>query len=56
MVSGILTLILAIIIVNFFQKVLMSITGTSVMFYSMKSKLVWYGIVWVVIYGLISGL
>ncbi len=41
--------ILAIIIVNVVQKLLMAITGTSVMFYSMKSKIVWYIIVWFIL-------
>lgn len=42
----ILSVFLAVWIVNFFQKLIMKITGSSVMFYSLKSKLIWYGIVW----------
>lgn len=41
--------ILAIVIVNLGQKLLMKITGTSVMFFSMKSKIVWYIIVWFIL-------
>ena len=41
--------ILAIIIVNVFQKIIMAITGTSVMFYSLKSKIAWYIIVWFIL-------
>ena len=41
--------ILAIIIVNLGQKLLMKITGTAVMFFSMKSKIVWYIIVWFIL-------
>ena len=46
--------ILAIIIVNFGQKLLMRITGTSVMFFSLKSKITWYIIMWFILLLLIG--
>lgn len=42
--------ILAIIIVNLGQKLLMKITGTSVMFFSMKNKITWYIVVGSLLY------
>ena len=41
--------ILAIIIVNLGQKLIMKITGTSVMFFSLKKKIIWYIIVWFIL-------
>lgn len=46
--------ILAIIIVNLGQKLLMAITGTSVMFFSMKSKIMWYLIMWFILISFIG--
>ena len=42
--------ILAIIIVNLGQKLFMKITGTSVMFFSMKRKITWYIVVGCLLY------
>ena len=41
--------ILAIILVNLGQRLLMTILGARVMFFSGKKKLVWYIMVWVVL-------
>ena len=41
--------ILAIILVNLGQRLLMTILGAQVMFFSGKKKLMWYVMVWVVL-------
>lgn len=41
--------ILAIILVNIGFKIFMKIIGTNIMFYSFKTKLVWYILVWFVL-------
>lgn len=49
-----ISLILAIIIVNVLQKLLMALVGANVMFFSIKSKLIWYVVVWFLLLGLLG--
>ena len=46
--------VLAIIIVNLVQNLIMKITGTYIMFYSLKSKILWYVFVWCLLFQIIG--
>lgn len=49
-----ISLILAIILVNILQAILMALVGANVMFFSIKSKLIWYAVVWFLLLGLLG--
>ena len=52
----VVTLIAAICIVNWLYRLFVSILGADTMFFSVKTKLIWYFVVWMLIYGMIGKL
>ena len=49
-----ISLVLAIILVNLGQRLLMKLVGADVMFFSIKSKLIAYFVVWLLMMGFIG--
>lgn len=50
------SLIAAICIVNWLYRVFVSIMGADTMFFSVKTKLIWYFVVWGLVYGVVGKL